>query len=229
MLNENVVEDFDDDSDLYVEKMNPDIEEEQLEQQQEKFCFYEQIKQVYITFLSMETKEVMEKLYSETASSSNRRWLTKKMYDSSLNFFKKPSLKSIEDIKHAKWKQFMSSYSLVNMRSVEQRPNLKKDTSKSKKKQSLIARLFPKVEDEEIIMDHTCDPEFILWRNLGIHLAERKIYQVRSICFLAAIVALTFFVILFFKEYRSTLYADVLPVLAEKGLKGLSCSTRSIT
>ena len=44
-----------------------------------------------------------------------------------------------------------------------------------------------------------------------------------------AIVVATYFGILYFKDFRAGLYTKVLPVLGEKGLNGLSCSSLSIT
>lgn len=44
-----------------------------------KSVFFERIKQVYITFLSMETKETMQKMYSNELIDLNKKWLLRKM------------------------------------------------------------------------------------------------------------------------------------------------------
>ena len=104
-----------------------------------------------------------------------------------------------------------------------------KNLLKSSKKKSIFDNFFGSKENDEIIMDNTCDPEFILWKNLGNTKGYRFFMQIRTMAVMLMIVAMTYFGVLYFKEYRSKLFAKILPVLGEKGLKGLSCASMTNT
>lgn len=77
---------------------------------------------------------------------------------------------------------------------------------------------------EFIKMQNTCDPEFILWKNLSKK-GERLVGRLYSISAVVFVVGLMYLIILSFKSYRKSIYADYLPILGRVGLKGLACQT----
>jgi len=81
------------------------------------------------------------------------------------------------------------------------------------KKSKFFEMFLGKQDDSEIIMDNTCDPEFILWKNLGRTRPFRFVMKIRSLCVMVAIIACTYFGVLYYKDFRSSMFAKVLPVL----------------
>ena len=78
-------------------------------------------------------------------------------------------------------------------------------------------------------MENTCVPEFILWRNQGKSEQDRRYDRIKGVIVMILIVVATFFGILEFKEYRSSVYREILPILGELGPKGLSCPSMKVT
>ena len=88
----------------------------------------------------------------------------------------------------------------------------------------IISCLMQKDESEEGIFKPTCDPEFIIWRNLGIDDIQRKLKLVRNIFVLMVIVIITNVSIDLIKGFRGSLFAKYLPELQENGLQGIKCN-----
>ena len=72
-------------------------------------------------------------------------------------------------------------------------------------------------------VEEACDPEFIIWKNIGYTEKQRLQRKIISLLSVFLIVFATYIGILYFKNYRLAEYLEILPVLGEKGLKGLNC------
>ena len=77
----------------------------------------------------------------------------------------------------------------------------------------------------EFDVDETCDPEFILWENSGVTSRQRLKKRVLGGVVTLAIVLSTYLLIYAFKQYRSELYTEILPLLGEVGVQGLNCQS----
>jgi len=77
-----------------------------------------------------------------------------------------------------------------------------------------LNKFFDKADNElEFELNETCDPEFILWENCGVTNTQRLRKQVLSWMVMLAIVVSTYLFIYAFKQYRSEIYAEILPIL----------------
>lgn len=86
-----------------------------------------------------------------------------------------------------------------------------------------------KHESEQGIFKETCDPEFIIWKNMGAEDIQRKLKLIRNIFVLLIIVAITNVSIDWIKFYRGSLFAVYLPELQENGLQGIRCNLYQVT
>lgn len=109
--------------------------------------------------------------------------------------------------KVAKCRQLMQNVKLVNLSS-------KKDTNFKNKsfkfnyssisKHKLCKclnkmKMFQTKADKELKINNTCDPEFIIWENLGVEEITRRLRMSRSFAFLLGIVTMTYYFINKFK------------------------------
>lgn len=76
-----------------------------------------------------------------------------------------------------------------------------------------------------MIIRPACDPEFIIWKNIGTGSQERLFKRGISIASVLMIVGLTYLAIMSFKEYRQRTFSEILPVLGKKGIKGINCQS----
>lgn len=89
-----------------------------------------------------------------------------------------------------------------------------------------LNKFFDKADNElEYELNDTCDPEFILWGNVGVTSRQRLKKRVFGGTVTLAIVISTYFMIYAFKQYRSELYTEILPILGEVGVQGLNCQS----
>lgn len=78
-------------------------------------------------------------------------------------------------------------------------------------------------------MNEICDPEFILWQNQGVKVRFRLLMSFFNLSIIFVISLGTFMAISKFKEYRSRLFADVLPIIGQRGLQALQCGAVQVT
>jgi hypothetical protein len=74
-----------------------------------------------------------------------------------------------------------------------------------------------------MIIMPACDPEFIIWKNIGTLSQERLLKRGISIASVLFIVGLTYLAIMSFKSYRQQKFGEILPILGLRGIKGLDC------
>jgi len=73
-------------------------------------------------------------------------------------------------------------------------------------------------------MSNTCDPEFILWKNIGVRPEMRFVNKIRSICFMIIVVIALIIMISYYTSTRQDIFQAILPELGSNGPKNLGCS-----
>ena len=127
-LEEEVNWDESDDSDVFEPDSYDQSASEQSEDSDEKASrqpraeFIDSIEHIYITFLSMETKDIMEKLYSVTEIKTRRKWLAHKLAEYGFNVGVS-NKKNMMDIKQEKWKQIMASNNMMSFHLHKEKKN----------------------------------------------------------------------------------------------------------
>ena len=112
----------------------------------------------------------------------------------------------------------MNQFPLMQMNHSAWRMKQNHLATKLKKKMRLncsniVSWMLIQDESNQGIIKKTCDPEFIIWRNLGILDLKRKVKLVRNIVVLAIIVGFTYVSIDWIKAYRGSLFGEYLPEL----------------
>jgi hypothetical protein len=87
----------------------------------------------------------------------------------------------------------------------------------------MLQQFFAANNEAEIQMETACDPEFIIWKNIGFIEKERLYASIRSFAAVLIVIGFTYWAISRFKQYRQDEIGLILPILGEKGLKGISC------
>ena len=79
--------------------------------QKEKEQFFDQVKLVYITFKSMVTKDLIEKLFSK-AEEQKDSWFAKQLYK--IGIKPRAAAKGLFDMRLRKWKTIMASQNIIS-------------------------------------------------------------------------------------------------------------------
>ena len=104
--------DASDDSDIYKEEVKHSFEEELEQPAIGSKSYLNKIEHIYVTFMNMNTKEVIERLYSQNYDTTDRkRFLSRKLVQFGL--CGKIAGKSMNEMKHNKWKNIMASQNLI--------------------------------------------------------------------------------------------------------------------
>lgn len=83
--------------------------------------------------------------------------------------------------------------------------------------------------DLDFVLDNTCDPEFIIWKNQGVTTLKRRFNKIRNIIIMVLIVVLTFYSLKIYKGERAQIYTKIMPVLGKAGFDGLNCQSLQLT
>lgn len=72
-------------------------------------------------------------------------------------------------------------------------------------------------------METATDPEFIIWKNIGQSESQRFYLEILSYVAVLMVIGVTLFSIVQFKNFRQQEIGQILPILGDKGLKGINC------
>ena len=107
-------------------------------------------------------------------------------------------------MKHSKWKNIMASSNLISFQKQRRKSardiELKQNTGKSFNQ--LNQYLNETNNGNDMIIESTCDPEFIIWNNLGKTRKDRIYKKSKSFVVLLSIIILSYVIIHVFKLYR---------------------------
>ena len=140
----------------------------------------------------------------------------------------KDTSKSLFDMRLRKWKTIMASQNII---SVAKQNNLR-DKRKGKAVESdkhILQQFFKSKNEGDMLMETATDPEFIIWKNIGQTEHQRFLQNIFSYITVTLVIGITLFAIIQFKKYRQSEIGLILPMLGEKGLKGISCQAQVIS
>ena len=93
----------------------------------------------------------------------------------------------------------------------------------------ILQQFFRNKNEGDMLMETATDPEFILWKNIGQTEQQRFVQNIFSYITVTLVIGITLFAIVQFKKFRQQEIGLILPMLGEKGLKGISCQAQVIS
>jgi hypothetical protein len=93
----------------------------------------------------------------------------------------------------------------------------------------MLQKFFSSHNDSEILMETACDPEFIIWKNIGFTENQRFVANIRSFAMVLFVIGFTYWSILKFKRFRQDEIGQIMSILGDKGLKGINCQAQLIS
>ena len=93
----------------------------------------------------------------------------------------------------------------------------------------MLQQFFKQKNEAETVMETATDPEFIIWKNIGYTPKQRIFQSLVSLFTVFLVIGLTYWSILEFKQYRTREFRRIMPILGDKGIKGINCQAITIS